>query len=120
MINVDEIREHLSSRSMSALPRHPAVGGGLHAVGEPLLTHHGLKVKVQRVPVHQRVMEHRLHVELEPLDGHVVQVTGQFLRVRGGRRAGAPVPVGVEGAEGPGDAAPAVVEAVGQVHGGLQ
>lgn len=78
------------------LARHPAVCGGLHPVLEALLGGRGLKVKVKRVSVHQRVMEDRLHVTFKPLDGHVIQVTGEPLLVGGEGQAGATVAVAVE------------------------
>lgn len=55
--------------------------GGLHPnpLTEPLRGYHGVKVEVQRVSVHQRVMKNRLHVTLKPLDGHVVEITRQPL-----------------------------------------
>lgn len=68
-------------------------------MGETLLGHHWLKVEVQGVPVHQSVMEDRLHVKLKLLNRHVVQVAGQLLRVRGLRQAWPAVSVGVERAE---------------------
>ena len=40
----------------------------------PLLAGHGVEVEVQSVAVHQCVVQDRLHVALQPLDGHVVQV----------------------------------------------
>lgn len=92
--------------------------GGLHSVGETLLGHHRIKVEVQRVPVHQSVMENRLHVKLKLLDGHVVQVAGQLLRVQGLWQAWSAVSVGVDREEAPRHASRAEVagEAVRHLH----
>lgn len=92
--------------------------GGLHSVGEALLGHHWLKVEVQGVSVHQSVMEDSLHVKLELLDGHVIQVAGQLLRVRGLWQAWPAVPVGVERAEATRHASPAEVagKAIRHLH----
>lgn len=73
--------------------------GVLHSVGETLLGHHWLKVEVQGVPVHQRVVKDRLHVKLKLLDGHVVQVAGKLLRVQGLWQAWSAISVDVERAE---------------------
>lgn len=76
---------------------------------ETLLGHHWLKVEVEGVPIHQGVMEDSLHVKLKLLDGHVVQVAGQLLRVRGLRQTLTAVSVSVERAEATWHASPAEV-----------
>lgn len=87
-------------------------------MGETLLGHHWLKVEVQGVAVHQSVMEDRLHVKLKLLNGHVVQIAGQLLWVRGLWHAWAAVSVGVERAEATRHASPAEVagEAIRHLH----
>lgn len=87
-------------------------------MGETLLGHHWLKVEIQGVSVHQSVMEDSLHVKLKLLDGHVIQVAGQLLWVRGLRQAWSAVPVGVERAEATRHASPAEVagEAIRHLH----
>lgn len=87
-------------------------------MGETLLGHHWLKVEVQGVTVHQSVMEDRLHVKLKLLNGHVVQIAGQLLWVRGLWHAWAAVSVGVERAEATWHASPAEVagEAIRHLH----
>lgn len=108
-----------SQLSSLFLPRHPAVCGGLHSVGETLLGHHWLKVEVQGVAVHQSVMEDCLHVKLKLLDGHVVQVAGQLLLMQGLWQAWPAVPVGVDRAEDTGHAPATEVagEAIRHLHG---
>lgn len=52
-----------------------------HPLRKPVRCCCGVKVEVQRPAVHEGVVKDRLHVALEPLDGHAVQVARQPLLV---------------------------------------
>ena len=60
---------------------HPAVCCRLDTVREALVGQHVVKVKIQRVSVHEVVPNDGLHVTVQALDKHAVQVTGELLLV---------------------------------------
>lgn len=66
---------------LSLLTWHPTMCRSFHPLWKPVWRRCGVKVEVQRPAIHEGVVKNRLHVALEPLDGHAVQVAGQPLLV---------------------------------------